>query len=92
MNKAEHRQSRVRTIGLENPYRLPFRAIHLAVVPNDHAHIVTPARQRPTEQCLLNRCTADSVLSVFSRQDRQILESDEADFHRLLGGSAAKRA
>src|SRR5437762_10031856 len=91
MNEAEQRQSRVGTIGLENPYRFPFRAVRLAVVPNHRAHLVTPARQCPAEQGLLDPFTGDIVLFVFGRQDRQILEPYEADFHRQDRSSARRR-
>jgi hypothetical protein len=88
MNEAEHWNSRVRPIRLENPYRLPFRGISLAMVRDDHAHIMAPARQCPTEQRLLNRFAADGMLSIFRRQDREIVEPDETDFHRLTDPSA----
>jgi hypothetical protein len=81
MNEAQQRQSRVRPIGLESPYSVPLRAIRLAVVPQDHADVMTTARQRLSEKRLLNRFTADGVVSVCRRQDRQIIESDEADLH-----------
>jgi hypothetical protein len=83
MDETKYRQSCVRAIGLENPYRFPFGAVILAIVPDHHAHLVAAARQRPAEQGLLNPFTGDIVLPVFGCQDRQILEPDEADFHSL---------
>jgi len=50
------------------------------MVPNYHAHLVTPARQRPSQQCLLDTFTGDIVLPIFGCQDRQIFKPDEADF------------
>src|SRR5439155_4013497 len=79
MDEAKHWNSRVETIRLVNPYRFPLRSILLAIIRNDHTHIMAPARQRPTKQSLLNRFAADVMLSVFRRQGREIVEPDEAD-------------
>ncbi len=70
MEKAENRQSRVGTVGPENPYRIPLRAVPLAIVGGDHAHIMAAARQGTSEECLLNRFAADGVPSVFRGQGR----------------------
>src|SRR5882762_9775654 len=83
MDEAQRWNSRVRTIRFEDPYRLPFCGVLLTIVRNDHAYIMAAARQRPTQQCLLNRFTTDGMSSIFRRQDREIVEPDEADFHRL---------
>jgi hypothetical protein len=39
------------------------------------------ARQRPSEQRLLNRFAADAVPSVFRGEDGQIVEADKANLH-----------
>jgi hypothetical protein len=57
-----------------------------------HADIMTPARQRPGEQCFLDRLTADVVPSVFARQERQIMEPNQADLHRLESNGVALKA
>ena len=54
------------------------------MVRDNHAHLMTAARQRPSEQCLLNRFTADPVVPVFRRHEREIIEPDEADLHGLV--------
>jgi hypothetical protein len=41
---------------------------------------------------LLNRLTADGVLSVFRRQERQIMEPNQADLHRLETNGVALKA
>jgi hypothetical protein len=46
-------------------------------------------RQRPTEQCLLNRFATDGVLPVFRRQNRKIVDPDEADLHRLTRSASS---
>src|SRR5438477_9838853 len=92
MEKAQHGDSGVLTIGLERPYRVPLRAILLAMIGDDHADAVTPARERPGKQRLLDRLAADEVLPVVGREHRQIVESNEADLHRAVASFASARA
>src|SRR5581483_9696836 len=81
MDETQDRRSRVGAIGLEYPYRLPLCTVDLAKVCDDHAYIMTAARERPAEQRLLDRFAADRMLPVFRRQDRQIVQTDQADSH-----------
>ncbi len=70
MKEAQHVQPRVLAIVFECPDRLSSCAIRLAIVGDHHADIMTPARERPPEQSLLDRFAANGVLPVFGDQDR----------------------
>jgi hypothetical protein len=96
MDETQYRDSRVRPSGLEDPDPVPSSAIGLSIVRNDHAYAVAAARKRSRKQGLLHRLAADGVLSVLGREDRQVVQPDQADPHirRMLEavGDAASAA